>query len=339
MKRKKKREQPGSFSLSFLDAVSCGFGALVILLVLTKMGEPKALEDARQDLDARIALLQQELVQIQGETVILEREMITRTEQLSDEKIRLARLKGDLTDFKGKLQDTAQLSEVQEKLEGRLVAAQQKLTEEMKRLLGESYKRPERDNTVGGIPVDSEYIIFVIDTSGSMVSFAWPLMLRKMEEVLNIYPSVKGIQVMNDMGQYMFPGYVQRWIPDTPSRRRLILNTLRTWHVFSNSSPVEGIERAIRGFAKGDEKISIYVFGDEFTGRSIQEVVERVDLINPRDAEGKRKVRIHGVGFPTVFSQSNIMGGQTTGVRFATLMRALCRRNDGTFVALNSSVR
>ena len=29
------------------------------------------------------------------------------------------------------------------------------------------------DNLVGGIPVDSEYIIFVIDTSGSMQTYAW----------------------------------------------------------------------------------------------------------------------------------------------------------------------
>ncbi len=29
--------------------------------------------------------------------------------------------------------------------------------------------------------------------------------------------------------------------------------------------------------------------------------------------------------------------GERTGIRFATLMRILCRRNDGTFVALNST--
>jgi hypothetical protein len=42
-----------------------------------------------------------------------------------------------------------------------------------------------------------------------------------------IYPKVKGIQVMNDMGQYMFSGYAGKWIPDTPGRRRIILDRLQ----------------------------------------------------------------------------------------------------------------
>ena len=49
-----------------------------------------------------------------------------------------------------------------------MLAAQQELTEEMRRLQERNYQRPRTDAPVGGIPVDSEYVIFVIDTSGSM---------------------------------------------------------------------------------------------------------------------------------------------------------------------------
>jgi hypothetical protein len=56
-----------------------------------------------------------------------------------------------------------------------LAIARQSLTEEMKRLLGLEV----RNNLIGGIPVDSEYIIFVIDTSGSMFSYAWERMMRR----------------------------------------------------------------------------------------------------------------------------------------------------------------
>ena len=31
------------FSLSFLDAICCGFGAVILLLVLTEVGEPQVL--------------------------------------------------------------------------------------------------------------------------------------------------------------------------------------------------------------------------------------------------------------------------------------------------------
>jgi hypothetical protein len=138
---------------------------------------------------------------------------------------------------------------------------------------------------------------------------------------------------MNDMGNYMFSQYANDWIPDTPSRRNAILDRLRSWNVFSNSSPVEGITKAISTFYRPGRKISLYVFGDEFSGRSIQQVVQVVDRINRRDEKGQRLVRIHGVGFPVQFA--NPVQYQQTGIKFAILMRELCSRHDGTFVALN----
>ncbi len=334
MRRTKRRESFDGFSLSFLDVICCGFGAIILLLVLTKIGEPRALEAVRTELEGLVAKLQEELFEIRGETNVLERELTTKVEQVSKEREAVARLRGDLSKVQGEFAATKQLSEVNDIVEGRLLAAQQELTEEMKRLLGRSYRRSPADATVGGIPVDSEYIVFIIDTSGSMHNYAWPLVLKKMQEVLNIYPKVKGIQVMNDMGQYMFRSYSGKWIPDTPGRRKVIVDRLQTWAPFSNSSPVEGITRAIRTFASPKHKISLYVFGDEFTGDSIDEVVETVDRINRRDRDGNRLVRIHAVGFPVMFSRIGFQ--ENTGVRFATLMRILCRQNDGAFVGLST---
>jgi hypothetical protein len=335
--RRRRRGVPEGFSLSFLDAICCGFGAIVLLLVLTKIGEPRALEQARIDLDGLVEKLELELYEIRGETEVLNRSLISRQEQLSEARELIARLKGDLSRIQGEFAASRQESEVHDIIEGRLLAAQQKLTVEMQRLQQQSQERPRRvdQQLVGGIPVDSEYIIFVIDTSGSMFTYAWPAVMRKMTQVLDAYPKVKGIQIMNDMGQYMFSSYAGKWIPDTPGRRKAILDRLRTWSVFSNSSPVEGITRAIRTFVAPDKKISIYVFGDEFTGRSIDDVVESVDRINRRDSKGNRRVRIHAVGFPVMFSVSGV--SNSTGVRFATLMRILCHRNGGTFVGLNST--
>ncbi|MGB6846638.1 MAG: VWA domain-containing protein [Thermoanaerobaculia bacterium] len=331
--RRKRRSPFEGFNLSFLDVISCGFGAIVLLLVLTKIGEPGALEAARQDLDALIAELQEEIYEIRGETEVFNRQLVSREEQISEEREKVARLRGDLSELRGEFAATDELSDVNEIIEGRLLAAQQTLSEEMKRLQSQAERRQVDRTLVGGIPVDSEYVIFVIDTSGSMFTYAWPTVIQKMTQVLDIYPKVKGIQVMNDMGQYMFSRYAGKWIPDTPGRRKVIIERLRTWNVFSNSSPVEGITRAIRTFSAPDKKISIYVFGDEFTGKSIDEVVNTVDRLNRRDAQGNRRVRIHAVGFPVMFSVPGV--SNTTGVRFATLMRLLCRQNGGTFVGLS----
>ena len=197
----------------------------------------------------------------------------------------------------------------------------------MQRLLGLDFRRDS--GLVGGITVDSEYIIFVIDTSGSMQSVAWPQVVRKVSETLSIYPRVKGIQVMNDMGDYMFSQYHGSWIEDTPSLRSSIIKTLQSWAPFSNSSPVEGITTAIKTFYDPDKRISIYVFGDDYTGNSIEEVVEAVDRVNLADESGRRRVRIHAVGFPVYLDRPN-----ARVYRFAALMRELAYRNDGTFVGL-----
>lgn len=330
---KKRRRDIEIFSLSFLDCICCAFGAVILLFVLSKFAEPIIIEDLREDLESVIERLEEELHEIRGETVILNRELTAKKEQLSEEKQRLARLQGDLSKIKGQFATSKSDAQVQNIIEGKLAKAMQELTEEARRLLKNQPRKIQ--STVGGIPVDSEYIIFIIDTSGSMQRYAWGLVQKKMRETLDIYPKVKGIQVMNDMGDYMFSQYRGKWIPDTPARRRAILSRLRTWRAFSNSSPVEGITAATRIFYDPDKKISLYVFGDEFSGSSIQPVVESVDRINRATKNGSRRVRIHAVGFPVVMDRTNQRGN--TGERFATLMRILCQKNGGTFVGLNST--
>jgi len=286
--RRRPRRDIEVFSLSFLDCICCGFGAIILLLTLVKMGEPRAIEQAREDLKKRIARLQEELYEIRGETDILSRELVGKREQLSRDTVAVARLQGDLEKMRGQFKASKELSQVQDAMQGRFLAAQQQLTEEMKRLKEESERPAPVRGLVGGIPVDSEYVIFVIDTSGSMQRYAWPLLLRKMTEILDAYPKVKGLQVMNDEGVYMFASYAGKWIPDTAGRRQAVLQRLASWNAYSNSSPVEGIEAAIKQHARGNLKISIYVLGDEFTGSSVEGVLKAVDYMNSRDASGAK---------------------------------------------------
>jgi hypothetical protein len=329
MKRRQRRETE-VFSMSFLDVISCGFGAIILLLVLDRVGEPLQLEQAKVDLGGQIQKLEAEMFDIRGTSEVLERELRARVEQLSVEKRRVARLRGDLSDIQGEFKASKDEAETVNKLEGTLTVARQTMTEEMKRLLGSDFRRSV-DQPIGGIPVDSEYVIFIVDTSGSMQTFSWQRAQKKMREVLEIYPRLKGIQVMDDEGGYMFSEYRGKWIPDSPARRKAILDVFRRWQAFSNSSPVEGIEAAIRTFYSPEHRISIYVLGDEFTGPSIQEVVDTVARINRKDKSGTPRVRIHAIGFPL---GPNVP--QYTSIRYATLMRILCARNGGTFVGLTS---
>jgi hypothetical protein len=327
---KKRRRNIEAFSLSFLDCICCGFGAIILLLVLSKIYEPVIIEKTQDDLESLIALLQQELFDIRGETTAINRDLEDVRIQTSSSKLRLARLQGDLSKVRGQYAATQDDSEATLD-EGALNITKQRLTDEMRRL-APFYRRAD-DDAVAGIPADSEYIIFIIDTSGSMQQFNWNRAIQKLTETLDVYPQVKGIQIMNDNGSYMFQQYRGKWIPDTPGRRQAIINTMKNWRPFSDSNPVDGIIYAISTYWAPDKKISIYVFGDEFSGGSVENVIRQVDTVNRADASGNRMVRIHAVGFPFFFEPGREIAD--TSRRFAQLMRILCDRNGGTFVALS----
>jgi hypothetical protein len=327
---KKRRRNIEAFSLSFLDCICCGFGAIILLLVLSKIYEPVIIEKTQDDLESLIALLQQELFDIRGETTAINRDLQDVRIQTSSSKLRLARLQGDLSKVRGQYAATQDDSEATLD-EGALNITKQRLTDEMRRL-APFYRRAD-DDAVAGIPADSEYIIFIVDTSGSMQQFNWNRAIQKLTETLDVYPQVKGIQIMNDNGSYMFQQYRGKWIPDTPGRRQAIINTMKNWRPFSDSNPVDGIIYAISTYWAPDKKISIYVFGDEFSGGSVENVIRQVDTVNRADASGNRMVRIHAVGFPFFFEPGREIAD--TSRRFAQLMRILCDRNGGTFVALS----
>jgi predicted Holliday junction resolvase-like endonuclease len=321
-----KRRTIEVFSMSFLDVISCGFGAIILLLVLSLALEPRTLEFIKSDLSGKIEEIKKELENTAVESQTLQQELTQKKKTLQAAQQTLAQLKKDLEHARNN--DPAAQTKVKEKLQ----AVVQTLTEEMRRLLNESFTSLNKDSVIGGIPVDSEYIIFVIDTSGSMVNVAWPMVVRKVEEVLKVYPNVKGIQVVNDMGNYMFGAYAGRWIPDTPARRKEVIRRLRHWQSFSNSSPVEGIKHAVRVYFRQGERISLYVFSDDFSSGSINTVLNEVARINKQDVRGKTRVRIHTFGFPVLFT--NPAYDQGNKVRFAHLMRLLAEQNAGSFVGL-----
>lgn len=329
---KRFRRDTAELNISFLDVICCGFGAIVLLLIIAKTVEPVVLETTAVNLDGQVKDLQQQLFEIRGETQVFNRDMNAKREQLSREMQRIAILKTELAQLEAREAKVARTTAADSTYQGELQLALQSLTEEMQRLLAGMNRK---NDLIGGIPVDSEYIIFIIDTSGSMFENAWGRVTEELVNILDIYPEVKGIQVLNDMGEYMFPTFRNRWIPDTPGRRQAIVERLQNWNAFSNSSPVEGIQMAIRTFYDPGKKISLYVFGDDLMPEnSITEVADTIDRINRRGLSNERLVRIHAVGFPVIF-QLAAPHQQHSANRFAALMREVTKRNGGTFVGLN----
>jgi hypothetical protein len=141
---------------------------------------------------------------------------------------------------------------------------------------------------------------------------------------------VKGMQVMNDQGRYMFEGGPGRWLQDSAPLRERIRKTLSTWTPFSKSNPVPGIEQALRQYRAPGQRTSIYVIGDEFAGESMQAAADSIARLNAPD-RSRPRARIHAIGFLEGPGMAPF-----TNIQFSALMRAVAAQNDGTFVGLTN---
>jgi hypothetical protein len=66
MRRELRSRHFDVFTMSFLDTICCAFGAVILLFMLSKFGEPAAQEKARVELEGRVAKLQEEREEIRG---------------------------------------------------------------------------------------------------------------------------------------------------------------------------------------------------------------------------------------------------------------------------------
>ena len=54
---RRKGRAPEEFSMSFLDVICCGFGAIILLLMITKTVEPQIIEASTINLEGLVAQL------------------------------------------------------------------------------------------------------------------------------------------------------------------------------------------------------------------------------------------------------------------------------------------
>ena len=300
------------FSLSFLDIISCAFGAIILILLVIKKGDsiPEQNLDFNKVEENIIESLEvaESIEKLKAENRLLTFFIEQKSESIEN-------LNSQLDQKKIQIESNAVLNKKKENSIENLKFASASLNE-TKNKVG---KKDLKDKEVGGIPVDSEYVVFIIDTSGSMKAI-WDKVTKELVNVLNIHPKVKGFQILNDNGQHLLGAYENKWIPDTPSKRNNIIKILKNWNSASNSSPIEGLEIALKRYTSRKHNTSIYIFGDEFTGGSYTPVFATIEKLSI-----KKNIRINGIGFISLGS---------TNDRFATLMREIVENNNGAFLAL-----
>lgn len=310
-----KRKEFDIFNISFLDIISCGFGAVVLLVLISNTAEERSrsVHDEVEGLLAQVISLENSID-----------DLVQDIDQQQKKNENMIAEKGSLGRSVEKLAQNLSAAEDKEKtLEGDIEGLSLVESTLQRVSISPITSKIIRDDEVGGIPVDSDYVVFIVDTSGSMQA-NWGRVSREILNVLSIHPKVNGFQILNDQGKAIISGYSGRFIPDTLQLRKSVMNVFSKWQDASNSSPVEGIEAALKLYAKPGQSTAIYVFGDDYTGSSYDQVIARITKMNRVLKNGRRLAKIHGVGF---------LSNYTTD-RFAILMRELTHRNGGTFIAL-----
>jgi hypothetical protein len=184
---------------------------------------------------------------------------------------------------------------------------------------------------VPGLPLDSERLVFVVDTSGSMHQYGWDIVRRHMAATLELYTDVRGFQVLNDEGAFLFPGSLGDWIPNVPTQRDRVLRALSTWAPFSDSEPYQGLAAALEALGESREEVALFVYGDDFPLESTDNALNAVTAANRLADTGDRKARIHAVAIPVYYQ---VTGQLLSSAQYASFMRELTLRNGGSFIGL-----
>ncbi|MBT5902854.1 MAG: hypothetical protein HOH58_12190 [Opitutaceae bacterium] len=335
MRARSKRET-ADFGLSFLDCICCGFGAIVLLFVITMGSANNMIQTLRDQLQEVAQRRLSKMEQLDARETEVARRALEAKDSVNQAQTRSQRLRSMMDTLSLQI---AQLQAGQDKMMVEMEDEKDQIAS-MQTELDVEMPLPDINLPVG-LPIASNYIAFVFDTSGSMRDTATDqlnsMAMEKIQNVLDSYPEIKGVQFLDADGRFMLRGTPGIWLDDKPETRLGAMRALANYPTFSNSNPVPGIFRAIRSLYQPDNPemdMAVFVFGDEFTGQA-EPVIARLETINPRKEDGSRHVSINAVGFPTVLRYP-LMGAHT-GMKFANLMREVAYKHDGAFIAVRTN--
>jgi len=355
-----------------MDCICCGFGAVILLFVMNKgvrKGEIEQEFTASQESVDEVHQARAEAffdrLQAEMERDLLRDEVAQKQSELKELRAETAKMIAKSAETRAEVPDVSKLQTQVKGLASQLKVAKQELDKKRK------IPTPWKADLVGGVQADSEYVIFIIDVSGSMTEQRFGVLdtiRKKLKEILSIYPKAKGFQILTADGAYMadignarsrmaahqvsasplaaFLGGGRQtslsrsssagsfFAPDAKGRQAVMnafTNFLRSG-IGSLSSPEMGLREAFRAYRNVEGEVGIFLFGDDFSGNA-----EGL-LTDIRSMNANGKFRINAVGFPSILYQSEGNAANMGGAfKYANTMRALTGENGGAFVAASGN--
>ena len=315
----RKRKNNEVFSMSFLDIMACGFGALVLILLISDFREVEIIE---QKYSADLFLEKQNI----------QKDLISRLNSLelnTDKKIsELIKLQEEISSLNANLREKENvvnsLNNITDSTSSQI---------ELKKL---DIKSTTEQISASGILIDSNYLIFIIDNSGSMTEGApWKNVMNEISNIINTFPNLEGFMVMNDTGKIIVGN--NPWLSPTINNRSNAIDALRNIRTISMSNPIPAIELAINFYGRKYDNVGLFIVGDDIReNKNIDNRLLEINRINTK-SDGTKYVRINALAFLTSrrISKEILPSGREDNTKYLTLMRELTLQNGGTLVVID----
>lgn len=164
---KAKRRETEIFSMSFMDCICCGFGAVLLLFILTTGQKADHSEETVEELKLRVAEMEREITREQEELAKMVRPATLTSEQLSAlrqenrENRRKAEERED--ELKQLLRQLAALKDEEAKLLADLKAVPEEEQQPV------PIPDVDRRQYLTGVQMEGSHILFIVRASGSML--------------------------------------------------------------------------------------------------------------------------------------------------------------------------
>ena len=115
-----------------------------------------------------------------------------------------------------------------------------------------------------GIKIDSKYLVFIIDNSGSMqTSGPWSNVIKEIDNIINTFPDLQGYLIMNDSGNIIHGG--SPWLIPSKTNRRASINLLKVNpnKYMSLSNPILGLKQVINSYGNRFSDVGVFIVGDD----------------------------------------------------------------------------
>ena len=314
-----KRKNNEVFSMSFLDIMACGFGALVLILLISEFNEVEIIENKYT---AEMFLnVKNELNQTKSDLSITQDNLDSKINELITIR----------TDLEATLNELKQKEEVVKNLSNLSDATSSQIS--MKTI---ELSSTPKQIAASGIRIDSDYLIFIIDNSGSMIEGGpWNRVMEEISRIVITFPNLKGFMIMNDTGKIIQGD--NPWLTPTSTNRKSAIDNLRNIRTISNSNPIPAIELAINFYGRKYDNVGIFVIGDDIReSKDIDKRLLEINKINTK-TDGSKYVRINALAFLTSrrIAKEILPSGKEDNIKYLTLMRELTLQNGGTLVVVD----